>query len=201
MQKLILIGGGGHCRSCIDVIEATGLFNIMGILDITKKIGKKVLDYSIVGTDNDISKFVASRTEFLITLGQVGTGEQRSEIFAKIKAAGGRLVTVISPRAYVSSQARVGKGTIIMHDALVNACASIGVNCIINTKALIEHDVQVADHCHIATGAILNGGVRVGEETFVGAGAVVVEYRDIPVGTFVKAGSIWSKFKIKDPNA
>ena len=190
MQKLVLIGGGGHCRSCIDVIEATGLFNIVGILDVAKKIGDKVFDYSIVGTDSDISKFVALQTRFLITVGQVGTGERRSEIFAKIKAAGGELVTVISSRAYVSSRARVGEGTIIMHDALVNAGASIGANCIINTKALIEHDAAIEDHCHISTGAIINGGVFVGSGSFVGSGAVAKQNISIPSKSFIKANSI-----------
>lgn len=196
MQELVLIGGGGHCRSCIDVIETTGLFNIVGILDVAEKIGDKVFNYPIVGTDSDISKFVASQTGFLITLGQIGTGKRRSEIFAKIKDVGGKLVTVISPLAYVSQRARVGEGTIIMHDVLVNVCASIGANCIINTKALIEHDARIADHCHVATGAILNGGACVGEETFIGAGAVVAEYRDVPARTFVKAASVWSELRV-----
>ena len=201
MQKLVLIGGGGHCRSCIDVIEATGLFDIIGILDVAKKVGEKVFDYSIIGTDSDINKFVTLGARFLITLGQVGTGQRRSEIFAKIKAANGELVMVISPRAYVSSRSRIGEGTIIMHDVLVNACASIGADCIINTKALIEHDAQIADHCHVATGAIINGGVHVGEKAFIGSGAVVVECRDVPPRTFVKAASVWSELKIEDTDA
>ena len=36
MQKpeIILVGGGGHCKSCIDVIEAEGRFIIKGIIDL-----------------------------------------------------------------------------------------------------------------------------------------------------------------------
>ena len=33
MQKLILLGGGGHCKSCIDVIEQESKYTIEGILD------------------------------------------------------------------------------------------------------------------------------------------------------------------------
>ena len=34
MKELILIGGGGgHCRSCIDVIEQEQKFKIAGIID------------------------------------------------------------------------------------------------------------------------------------------------------------------------
>ena len=33
MSELILMGGGGHCRSAIDVIEAEGSLRIMGVLE------------------------------------------------------------------------------------------------------------------------------------------------------------------------
>ncbi|MBI4645951.1 MAG: acetyltransferase, partial [Bacteroidia bacterium] len=29
-QKIILIGGGGHCKACSDVIETEGKYNIAG---------------------------------------------------------------------------------------------------------------------------------------------------------------------------
>ncbi|MDQ0969199.1 FlaA1/EpsC-like NDP-sugar epimerase [Flavobacterium sp. W4I14] len=42
-QKIVLIGGGGHCKACIDVIEETGEYEILGILDQKENIGKKTL--------------------------------------------------------------------------------------------------------------------------------------------------------------
>ena len=37
-EKIILIGGGGHCRGlCIDVIEQDGRFDIAGIVDVPEK--------------------------------------------------------------------------------------------------------------------------------------------------------------------
>ena len=36
-EKIILIGGGGHCRACIDVIEQEGRFTIAGIVDVPEK--------------------------------------------------------------------------------------------------------------------------------------------------------------------
>ena len=56
-QKIILVGGGGHCRSCIDVIENTNRYDIVGILDLPKEIGKSILDYKIIGSDDNIEKY------------------------------------------------------------------------------------------------------------------------------------------------
>jgi len=33
MKSLLLIGGGGHCRSCIDFIEEEGKYQIAGIVN------------------------------------------------------------------------------------------------------------------------------------------------------------------------
>ena len=191
MQKLILLGGGGHCKSCIDVIEQEGKYEIAGILDNEKLIGQKLLGYDFIGTDDDITKFSNEGYTFLITVGQIKSSTIRKNIFALLSKNHAQVATVMSPRAYISKHANIGKGTIIMHDALVNASASIGENCIINSKALIEHDAVIEDFCHISTSAVINGGVKVKEGTFFGSNAVSKEYIETDINDFIKAGSMW----------
>ncbi len=190
MEKIVLIGGGGHCKSCIDVIEQEKKFEIKGILDVAEKVGTKILGYEIIGTDDDIEKFVNEGCCFLITVGQIKSANLRIKLFEKVKNAGGKVATVVSPRAYVSKHASVDEGTIVMHDALINADAKIGKNCIINTKSLIEHECIIKDNCHIAVGAVIAGEAEIGEETFVGANSTIVQCVKIPSKSFIKAGSL-----------
>lgn len=187
-DKIILIGGGGHCKSVIDVIECTDNFEIYGIIDKHENIGKTVLGYKIIGTDEDLQKFAKEQFQFLITIGHIGDYTRRAELYNILKDLGLRLATIISPLAYVSKHAFVGEGTVVMHHALVNAGARIGENCIINTKALIEHDAIIENHCHIATGAVVNGGVVVRIGTFLGSNATIKQYTEIE--GFIKAGSV-----------
>jgi sugar O-acyltransferase (sialic acid O-acetyltransferase NeuD family) len=186
--KLVLIGGGGHCASCIDVIEQEGRFEIAGIVD-PALAGETLLGYPGLGGDEALARLRASCDHAFIAVGQIKTPSVRQRLFANAKALGFRLPTIVSPRAYVSRHATVGEGTIIMHDALVNARAVIGNNCIINTKALIEHDATIEDDCHVSTGAIINGGTRVRKGSFVGSNAVTKEGVQTPEGAFIKAGS------------
>lgn len=191
--KLILIGGGGHCAACIDVVEQDAKFEIAGIVD-RDAASKGLLGYPILGNDDDLSGLRSSYDYALITVGQIKSASIRVRLFEYAKSLGFTLVTIVSPRAYVSKHALIGEGTIIMHDALINARAKIGRNCIINTKALIEHDAAIGDNCHISTGAIVNGSVLVKQGTFIGSNAVTKESIQTKGNDFIKAGSLFKGY-------
>ena len=184
MKPLVLVGGGGHCKSVIDVAESAG-YSILGILDRPEEVGKKVLNYEVIGTDDDMVKYV-DQAEFIITVGQIKSPGIRIKLFEMVKNVGGKLATVVSPTAYVSKYSSIGEGTIIMHKAFVNADVKVGKNTIINTMANIGHDVHVGNHCHISTGVMLCGNSTICDGVFVGSQSVVNQ------GVVVKGGIIAS---------
>ena len=188
--QILLIGGGGHCRSVIDVIEMEGSFMIAGIIDQKEFIGQKVLGYDVIGCDDDLEKLFESFKYAVVTVGQIKSPDLRIKLFHHLESIGFETPSIVSPRAYLSAHATVENGTIVMHDALINSNAVVGKNCIINSKVLIEHDSVIGDHCHISTGAIVNGGTVVGQGTFFGSNAVSKEYAAIVQRSFIKAGSV-----------
>ena len=191
MKALVLVGGGGHCKSVIDVAESAG-YNILGILDMPEDVGKKVLDYKVIGTDDDIPQYV-DKAEFVITVGFIKNPTIRIKLYNKVKEAGGKLATVIASTAYVSRYSHIGEGTVIMHQAFVNAGAHIGANCIINTVSNIEHDAQIGDQCHISTGTMVNGDCKVGDRCFIGSQSVLANGIEIGDDVIVGAGSVVCK--------
>lgn len=188
--KILLIGGGGHCKSVIDVIEAEGTYVIAGIIDKKEFIGQKVLGYEIIGCDDDLEELFIHFKYAVVTVGQIKSPDVRIKLFNRIRTIGFETPTIVSPKAYVSKHASIDQGTVILHDALINVHATVGENCIINSKALIEHDSVIGNDCHISTGTIINGGTIVGQGTFFGSNAVTKEYAIIAERSFIKAGSI-----------
>jgi sugar O-acyltransferase (sialic acid O-acetyltransferase NeuD family) len=190
VKGIVLIGGGGHCKSVIDVIEQEGRFEIVGIVDKPELLGSDVFGYSVIGNDSDLSNLAKKYQYALVTVGQIKSPSPRIKLFDLAAEAGFILPSIISPNAYVSQRAYIGKGTVIMHNALVNASAKVGRNCIINTNALIEHDSNIADHCHIATNVVVNGGVSVGQGSFIGSGSITKEGVTVSDNSFIKAGIV-----------
>lgn len=173
LEPILLVGAGGHAKACIDVIEQEGRFSIIGLVGDKDEVGCSILGYPVLGTDADLAILISKSSNAIVTVGQIKSIEPRLRLFKQLEQNGFKLPTVISPRAYVSTHAIIGTGTIVMHDVIVNADAAVGHNCILNSKALVEHDAIISDHCHISTGAIINGAVHVGTGTFVGSGSRV----------------------------
>ena len=172
-EAILLLGAGGHSRSCIDVIEQEGRYTVGGLVGLPQEVGSHVLGYPVLGTDGDLPDLLPRFPHVMITVGQIKSPEARMKLHALLEARGCSLPAIISPRAYVSAHAHVGAGSIVVHGAIVNAGARIGRNCIINSRALVEHDAVVGDHCHIATAAVINGDVSIGAGSFIGSNACV----------------------------
>ncbi len=156
----ILVGGGGHCHSCINSIVKSG-HNVIGIVD--GNIKSNVLGFPIIGCDDDIPKLMIEHpnAKFIVTVGMVkGTATLRKELYENLVINNAVKSSIVSSYATVSPFAQIGLGSVVLESAAINANAFIGDNVIINTGAIVEHDAHVGSHSHISTGAILNGGVN-----------------------------------------
>lgn len=189
IAPLILAGGGGHCRSCIDVIETSGLYDIKGIVQPTnsKNNYETILGYNIIGTDKDFPELIKNYQNVLITVGQIKNPDARIHLYEMLKGLNVNFPLVTSPFANISIHSKIDEGSIIMHGAIINAGSKIGKNCIINSLALIEHDVVIGNHCHISTGVIINGNVKIQDGCFIGSGSILRE--GIIVGRNVVIGA------------
>jgi len=192
MKKIILIGAGGHARSCIDVIEQSKKYKIFGLID-NKKSKSKIFGYSIVGTDKELKKISRKVSNAIVCIGQIKTAKTRIKLYEKALKYNFKLPVIISPYSYVSPHAKIDEGSIIMHGAVVNAGVVIGRNCIINSNSNIEHDVNIGDHCHVAPGAVLNGSVKLESGGFVGSGSIIREKIKIGINSVVGANTFLNK--------
>ena len=194
MKKIILLGGGGHCKSCIDDIENENKYKIIGIIDKKKFF---LLNYKVFAESYLNKKSIKNNYAF-VTVGQIKNYKVRVKLFNRLKDLGFKIPSIISPSAYISKHAIIGQGTIVMHGAIVNAGAVIGNNCIINTNSLIEHDVAIGDHTHISTKATINGGVVIGSKVFVGSRSIIKDNINIGERSIVGAGLYIKKNLQKD---
>lgn len=191
IKKLVLVGGGGHCKSVIEAAESAG-YQILGVLDMPEEVGKEILSTKVIGTDDDIPTYV-DKAEFVITVGFIKNPAIRIKLYNKVKEAGGNFATIVASTAHVSKYATIGEGTVVMHQAFVNAGAKVGNNVILNTFSNIEHDAVIGNQCHISTGVMVNGDCKVGDNCFIGSQSVLANGITVGDDIVVGAGSLVRK--------
>jgi len=189
-KGIILVGAGGHCRSCIDVIESKKEYSIKYLFDANFPEIKKVYNYEVAGKDEDITRFIPEINYAFVTVGQIKNYEPRYRIYKLLKEYGFSIPVIASKFAFVSKRAFINDGTVVMHGAVVNGNSEIGENSIINSLSLIEHDVRIGNNCHISTGARINGSSIIGDNCFIGSGSIIYQDIIIQPGTIIPAGSV-----------
>ena len=188
MRNIVLLGGGGHCRSCIEIIENLEKYKIKGIVDKTNKIEEDFMGYKILGSDEQL-KYLISENDFgLVCVGQIKSPNIRIKLFNLLENLSIKIATIKSKSSIISNNSKIKKGTIVMHNTFINSGVEIGFNCIINTGSIVEHDSIIGDHCHISTGVIINGNVQIGSGSFIGSGCVLKEGIKIGEKVVVSAG-------------
>lgn len=195
-NKLLLIGGGGHCHSVIDSVLSSGLYTEIGVVardqnNYNELQRDALLAPYLIGTDENLHKLYESGWNCaFITLGSVGNTKGRRALYSIISELGFEFPMIIDTSAIVSDKAVVEKGVFIGKRAVVNAGAKVGICAIVNTGAIIEHDCIVGNFVHISPGTTLCGQVSVGSDSHIGAGSVVRQCISIGSNSLVGAGSV-----------
>ncbi|MCM1122066.1 MAG: acetyltransferase [Eubacterium sp.] len=189
MEKIILLGFGGHAKSVIDCIERQGQYNIIGFLDKKERENVCYRGYEVIGDDDNLDRLYGQgiRNAF-VTVGFLGQSSVRDCLYERLKQIGFHLPNIIDPTAVVAGDVMMGEGNFIGKLAMLNADAKIGNMCIINSGAKIEHECQIGDFSHISVGTVLCGQVTVGKRTFVGAGATLLQGIRIGDDSVIAAG-------------
>ena len=176
MNRLIIIGAGGHGKVIADNALKNGYTDISFVDDHTQG---ECMGFPIIGKSSEIQALNDGRTDFVMG---IGNNVIRKIVVEKYNV---NWVTLIHPSDQIAVNVSVGVGTVIMAGAVVNTCSTIGEHCIINTGAIVEHDNVMGDYVHISPGTVV-----VGQRTWIGTGTSVKNNIEICEDVIVGVGSV-----------
>lgn len=161
-MNILLIGNGGHGKVVEEVSKDCGYEKIAFLDDNSVEA---------IGKIEELEKFV---DEFEYAFVAIGNNKLCGELMHRLEEAGYKVPVLIHSSAYVSSMAKIGKGTVIEPKAIINANTVIERGCIISVGSIIDHDVKIGECCHINSGAIVKAGAEVNSYIKVEAGKVII---------------------------
>ena len=188
MNKIIIVGGGGHAKVIISILKKLK-YSIYGYVDKFDK--GNILGVGYIGNDNVLEDLVKIEKikHAVLGIGDVGDNIIRHNLSKKLSDLGYSFPPIVSPNAVINEEISIGKGTVVMDGVIVNSGTKIGEFAIINTNSSIDHDCKIGNFVHIAPGVVLSGNVIVGDNTLIGTGSSIIQNIKIAGNTIIGAGS------------
>ena len=190
MHNIIVIGGGGHAKVVISLLQEKQAYNVLGYTDVTDR--GPILQVPYLGTDGDLPGLRNLRRVDSIAfgIGQLDIGITRQTLFEQLQNDGFFFPSITSKSAVVFPDVTLGDGTVAMAGTVVNTGSQVGRGCIVNTHASIDHDCHIGDFVHVAPGVTIAGGVSIGHNCFLGAGSTIIQGKTVASMCIVGAGSL-----------
>ncbi|HYO93542.1 MAG TPA: hypothetical protein VER33_03475, partial [Polyangiaceae bacterium] len=157
-MDLIIYGSGGHGAVVLDAALARGQ-RLLGFVDDHAPVGAVVLGFPVLGGE----AWLAAHGPARVALG-IGSNAVRRRIWERCRLLRLEVVTIVHPRACVSTFAELGVGAVVLAGAVINARARVGLGAIVNSGAVVEHDVALGDFSHVSPNATLAGAAALGVE-------------------------------------
>ena len=188
VERLVILGAGGHAKMVIDVARSQGRYEPVLCLARDVDPAQRVLGVEVAIEDQQ--RLRELQLAGVAAFPAVGDNKIRRKLLVNLQQLGFHVPTLVAANAWLSPSAQLGAGTVLMPGATVGSDARVGNGVIINTHASIDHDCHLADYCHVGPGTTLAGNVRLGEAAFMGAGSVVIPEQTIGAGAIVGAGGV-----------
>lgn len=183
-MKVVILGCGGHARSVADVLLELGTDVELVFVDENARAGERILGRAVYpaadvhGPELIDHKLVPA----------AGDNARRHALLATFRDRD--IISVVSPRAYVSGFATMGRGCFVGNHSHVGPEAIVGNGTIVNTAAVVEHETVLGVSCHVGPGAVVCGRCRIGDRTFLGAGSTVRDGVTLGPDVVVGAGGV-----------
>ena len=192
MEKIIIIGTGQHARMLVELIEEQNCYKIVGFISKKKEKKKKILNYPILCSEINLKKFLKKNHD--IKYYACGVGDNAGGMIARKKICDYydkilKAPKIISPRSYISSYSRIGKGTIVEAFAKIMNGAVIGSHSMIESFTAINHDQLIGSNVFIGNNCAL-AGKKIGSNSIIGDGSSIGYKVSIGKNCIINQGTV-----------
>jgi sugar O-acyltransferase (sialic acid O-acetyltransferase NeuD family) len=189
-EKILILGGGDAAEMAYDLLAPDIKVQISGLADpkfnILEAKGIPTLsDFNMAKIENLIAtKEICS---LLVALSDIS---QRKIFLNLARKYDIQLVSVVSPKSYISESAEFGSGLYLGDFSRLGPEVFLGDNILLSSYVNIEHHCVIGDNTTFGPGVFLSGRVTIGKDCLFGAMVSVEPKVNIGENCIVASGSV-----------
>lgn len=195
MQKVIVIGAGGHSAEIDDYFHYNKRKDSAFNLAIEGFIDDNVQSYQQYDFTAPFLGSIRShniRQDCLYIMG-IANLKYRRPIIEMFVEKGAAFTNFIHPDAYISPSATIGTGVLVAPGVNLGPKVSIGDFTLINSRSSLGHDTAVGRYNFICPNVCFSGFTKVGDENLFGINSATIPGVFVGSRNKIAAGMVLDK--------
>ncbi len=190
MKRVAILGAGGHALVVVDILKASGGFDIIGCIADDTGPESNVAGVPLIGTMDLLESFPNQNIAVVVGVGGWTDTSGRRKIYERAVRAGVDIVGAIHPTACISESARLGMGCVLFAGATINPRVTIGDNVVVATNSSVDHETSIGNHSLISAGVTIGARCTIANDSLIAIGATVASRTSIGKHSLIAAGSV-----------
>lgn len=189
---MVIIGAGGLASEILEILlEKYSSSEIFFFDDVNHHNNNLFFGkYPILTSVEEVETHFRINNDFKFCIG-VGGVKNRINLVSKFEKIGGKLTSIISSQAYVSTHnVAIEDGVVIMPGVKISNNVKIGKCSLIYYNSVITHDCQINKFCEVSPSVNVLGRVKIFDNVLIGSNSTILPDIVVESEAVIGAGSV-----------
>ncbi len=187
-KNLLIVGAGAYGVVASDIAHEMGCFDKIDFVDDENEstpMGEKV-----IGKIKDLAEINCEYSNIIVA---IDSPDIRLSLLTKIQEETNfRIVTLVSPKAYVAPSAQIMPGCIIEPMAVIQSMSHLAIGCFVSSGAVVNYASMCCDGVHVEANSTITASTLVPAGTRVKCGEVF-DRKTMDINDFFFTPEEWTK--------
>jgi sugar O-acyltransferase (sialic acid O-acetyltransferase NeuD family) len=199
VAQIIIFGAGKIAEVVHAYITGDPQLSIAGFCcDRAYLTGDEFHGLPLVAFEDVQDAFSPAEFLMLVAIGYQDLNRVRAERCRQAREKGYRLISWVSPRAYVSPTCSIGGNCVIFEGATLQPYARLGDNVFVWSGAVVGHHANIGDHCWLPSNCTISSTVSIEPFCFLGVNSAVGHGVTVGARSIVGAGAVITRSTAPD---
>jgi sugar O-acyltransferase (sialic acid O-acetyltransferase NeuD family) len=175
-KPLIIVGDSSFAEVAFEYFEAERKFEV-ACFAVDRKFLRRdsLFGRPVIALEDLPARYPPDQFHAFVALTYGSLNRNREMMAARMRAAGYRLASFVSERAFVWPNVTLGDNCFIFENNVIQPFVSVGNNVIAWSGNHVGHHTTIGDNVFLSSHVVISGHVKVGKNCFFGVNATIAD--------------------------
>ena len=192
-RNLIIVGDSSFAEVAHEYFSRDSDYVVVAFAVERAHLSKgELFGLPVVALEDLSGQYPPERHEVYVALVYSELNRLRTRLLDSVDAMGYGLASYVSPYAWVSASATLGRHCFVFENNVIQPYVTVGDNVVLWSGNHIGHHSRIGDNCFISSHVVVSGHCVIGENSFLGVNSAVANDVQISRDCWIGPGGVIS---------